>query len=318
MNKKTRKTTTFRVAFVLVTLLSFLTLSPSAKAAVKAKQISVVVATFPPYDFVRSITDDRVELSMLLSPGAEPHSFDPSPRDIIKMRDCDLFIYVGGESDVWVRQILDSLATNVKRPKVLHLMDYVDAVKEKSTHALADDEEESDYDGHIWTSPANAKKIVTAISEALCAIDKKNAKFYQKNTADEIAKIDKLDALFRAIVDGGARKTMIFADRFPFRYFADYYGLDCRAAFPDCSSETEASVGTVAFLIKKTREEKIPAVFFVEFSNEKMADILVSETGAKKLLFHSAHNVSKDDFESGVTYISIMERNAKNLKEALN
>jgi zinc transport system substrate-binding protein len=143
-------------------------------------------------------------------------------------------------------------------------------------------------------------------------------RFYLKNTAEEIAKLDALDAEFRAVVDGGARKTIIFADRFPFRYFTDYYNLDYYAAFPGCSSETDASALTVAFLIKKVRAEKIPAVFYVEFSNEKMADLIVSVVGVKKLLFHSVNNVSKADFDDGATYVSIMKRNLENLKEALN
>ena len=160
-------------------------------------------------------------------------------------------------------------------------------------------------------------KIAQAISDTLCALDADNADAYRANTAAYLDKLTALDASFRDVVQDAARKTLIFGDRFPFRYFVDEYGLDYFAAFPGCSSETEASAQTVAFLIDKIKTEQIPAVFHIEFSNERMADTISGETGAKKLLLHSCHNVSKAELQSGVSYLSLMAQNVEALKDAL-
>jgi zinc transport system substrate-binding protein len=174
-----------------------------------------------------------------------------------------------------------------------------------------------EYDEHVWTSPPNAQRIVTGIADALGAADADNLNFYQENTDAYLARLVALDSEFQAVVDAAARKTLIFADRFPFRYFADASGLDYYAAFPGCSTETEPSAATVAFLIDQVKAEQIPVVFFIEFSNEKMADTICEATGARKLLLHACHNISKSDFESGVSYLTLMTQNVQNLKEAL-
>lgn len=181
-----------------------------------------------------------------------------------------------------------------------------------------EEEEEHELDEHVWTSPKNAKLIVQKISDALCALDPDNAATYKANTTSYLGELDELDAAFQAVVDGAVRKTLVFGDRFPFRYFADAYGLEYFAAFPGCSTETEASAKTVAFLIDKVKDESIPVVFNVELSNQKMANTISESTGAKVLLLHACHNVSKAEFESGVTYLDLMKQNVENLKEALN
>jgi zinc transport system substrate-binding protein len=460
----------------------------------------VVTTIFPPYDLVREIAGDKVSLTMLLPPGAESHSFEPTPRDIITVQNCDVFIYVGGESDAWVETILESMDTS--RMEIITLMDCVEVVEEvivegmqdeeehghahgdeaftladvkdraltdwagdwqsvyphlldgtldpvmehkaesgektareyydqyktaymtdvdrvvitkdsmtfyrngvpvkanyvykgtgiiddgslwvryqfeaagtppkgapkyvmfsdhligpaKAEHfhlyasdesfdALMEDtnpvnyptyypasltrgeivaemighdhEEEAEYDEHVWTSPRNAKLIVQKIAGTLIQRDPANGAEYEKNTAAYLAKLTELDASFQTMIDGAKRKTLIFGDRFPFRYFADAYGLSYFAAFPGCSTETEASAATVAFLINKARTEKIPVVFHIELSNEKIADTICEETGAKKLLLHAVHNVSKRDFERGAGYYSLMSQNLRNLREAL-
>jgi zinc transport system substrate-binding protein len=180
-----------------------------------------------------------------------------------------------------------------------------------------DHEEEVEYDEHVWTSPRNAKLIVQKIAEVLKQRDAVNAGAYEKNTADYLAKLDDLDRSFQNLIAGGKRKTLIFGDRFPFRYFADAYGLNYFAAFPGCSTETEASAATVAFLIDKVRAEKVPVVFHIELSNEKIADTICEETGAVKYLLHAVHNVSKRDFERGANYYDLMSKNVKSLEAAL-
>jgi len=303
---------TILIMITLVAVLFGVTGCKRERNAVTRKidnKINVTVTIFPPYDFVRQIAGDRVHLSMLLPPGAEPHSFEPSPKDIITIQNSDVFLYIGGETDIWVDRILQSM--NTDNMKILALMDAVNVVMEE------DHEDETAYDAHIWTSPRNAILIVSAITELLCEADAANAAVYRENAAAYIEELVQLDAAFSEIVDGAQRKTIVFADRFPFRYFADAYGLSCFAAFPACSTETEPSAATVAFLINKIRAEKIPVVFHIELSNERMADTISGETGAKKLLLHSGHNVTKRDFDAGLDYLTLMRQNVVNLQEAL-
>jgi zinc transport system substrate-binding protein len=280
-------------------------------------KISVTTTLFPPFDFVRIIAGDRVNLTMLLPPGAESHSFEPSPRDIITIQNSDLFIYNGGESDDWIERILESM--NTDSMIIFAMMDAVDVVEEEIVEGMEEEEEEEEiaYDEHVWTSPQNAILIVRAITDLLCEADAANAVFYRQNAVTYVEALAELDAAFEDVVAGARRNTLVFADRFPLRYFADLYGLSYFAAFPGCSTETEPSAATVAFLIDKIRDERIPVVFHIELSNERMADAISEETGAKKLLFHSAHNVTRRDLESGLGYLEIMRRNVETLREAL-
>ncbi|MDR2768884.1 MAG: metal ABC transporter substrate-binding protein [Treponema sp.] len=279
---------------------------------------SVVTTIFAPYDFVRAIAGDKVELTMLLKPGAESHSYEPTPQDIITIRNSDIFIYVGGESDEWVEEVLESM--DDAEMEIITLMDCVDVVEEEVVEGMEEEEEEEEgiaYDEHVWTSPANAKRMVEKISAAICAADPENAGFYRGNTDSYLKELDALDAGFRAVTDSAKRRTLVFGDRFPFRYFTDAYNLNYFAAFPGCSTETECSAATIAFLINKVKDEKIPVVFYIEFSNGSIADAVCEATGARKQLLHSAHNVSRDELAAGITYIDIMKRNAETLRGAL-
>ena len=289
----------------------------------KDEKINITASIFTPYDFVRQIAGDRVNLSMLLPPGSESHSFEPSPRDIITIQNSDIFIYIGGESEKWIDRILESI--NADKMDILVLMEAVDIVEEEIVEGMEDDDEDHDdfdheeiaYDEHVWTSPKNAILIVEAITERLCIADTANAPFYRQNAQAYISSLEELDAVFRGVVDGAKRNTIVFGDRFPFRYFADTYALQYYAAFPGCSTETEPSAATVAFLVNKIREEQIPVVFHIELSSERMADTVSEETGAKKLLLHACHNISKRDFDAGLGYLELMRQNVENLREAL-
>jgi zinc transport system substrate-binding protein len=288
------------------------------------EKLSIVTTIFPQYDFTRQIVGDKADVTMLLPPASESHSFEPTPQDIIKIQNCDVFIYVGGESDEWVNEVLESMDTS--KMKIITLMDCVEVVEEEIVEGMEEEEEEptesgeeeAEYDEHVWTSPRNAKLIVQKISDALCEADAANAETYKENTTAYLAKLDELDGEFKAVVAGASRKTIVFGDRFPFRYFADAYGLVYFAAFPGCSTETEASAATVAFLIDKINAEKIPVVFHIELSNEKMANTISEATGAKVGLLHACHNISREDFQAGRTYIDLMNGNVEILKEALN
>ncbi|MDR1108020.1 MAG: metal ABC transporter substrate-binding protein [Spirochaetaceae bacterium] len=311
-----------RIVLFICVLVCFAAALPAGGRRERDKgngKINVVTTIFPPYDFVREIAGDKVNLTMLLQPGAESHSFEPTPQDIIKVQNCDIFIYVGGESDSWVERILASIDTS--RMEIITLMDCVEVVEEVIVEGMEEEEEEEaegpEYDEHVWTAPGNAKLIIQKIAGVLKVRDTPNAAVYEANTTAYLEKLTNLDASFRNMIDNAKRRTVVFGDRFPFRYFADAYGLRYSAAFPGCSTETECSAATIAFLVKKVRNEGIPVVFFIELSNEKIADAICEETGAKKLLLHAVHNITKRDFDRGANYYDLMSQNVLNLKEAL-
>ena len=294
-------------------------------------EFGIAAVNFPAYDFARNIAGDRLPVYLLVPPGAESHSYEPNAQDMILLQKW-LLVCNGGESESWVEELLESEGT---RHKPLYMMDCVETVTEEykegmqqtahahehEEHELEHEEhdhgEEMEYDEHVWTSPVNAAVICRAICERLCEIDPDNADYYRANTEAYCAQLEALDKSFRDVTENASHRTLIFADRFPVRYFVEEYDLDYFAAFPGCAQEAEPSAKTVAFLIDKVREDKLPAVFYIEFSNEKMADIICEETGCKKLLFHSCHNVSAEEFAAGVSYMELMEGNLESLKEAV-
>ena len=307
------------------------------------EKISVVATIFPQYDFVRQIAGDDVELKMLLKPGEETHSYEPTPQDIIAIQNSDLFIYVGGENDAWVEDILESMPDNGR--KTLKLVDCVDTVEEEHVEGMKEErghdhdeddaeheEDEADHeehgqedthsvheiDEHVWTSPLNAIKIVEQIKEELCEIDPENASDYEENAEAYVAQLNELDREFQDVVDHSKRKLMIFGDRFPFRYFAEAYGLDYYAAFSGCASDTEPSAATMAFLINKVRDENIKTVLKMELSNENIAKAIAEATNADVKEFYSCHNLTAEQFADGETYLSLMEKNVETLREVLN
>lgn len=290
-------------------------------------KLSIVTTIFPQYDFARQIVGDKADVTMLLKPGSESHSYEPTPQDIKTIQNCDLFIYTGGENEVWVEDILNSMGE--KKPQSLKLIDCVTTVNEEIVEGMEhnhehehednhEHEDKEEIDEHVWTSPKNAIKIVDKISDLICSKDSKNADTYKNNTQNYIADLQDLDKSLTYVVDNAKCNTIIFGDRFPFRYLVDDYGLKYYAAFAGCSSETEASASTISFLIDKVNEEKTPVVFTIEFSNEKIADSICEVTGAKKLKLNSCHNLSDDEMQAGETYLSLMKNNVENLRDALN
>lgn len=316
MNKK--NLLIFSLLFSLCMSIAACSPSPSAGDDNKLK---IVTTIFPQYDFARQIGGDKISLQMLVTPGGESHSYEPTPRDIIAVNNCDIFICSGGESDVWSNVILKSV--NTENKIVIQLMDCVEAVEEEITEGMTekptfgDNEEEPEYDEHVWTSIKNAKKISEAIAAAMCGKDKENAELYTDNLNEYIKQLDALDKSYEETVSASENKTLIFGDRFPFRYLFDDYGLKYYAAFPGCSTDSDVSAKNMLFLINKVRENDLSTVYYIEFSARKIADTIADETGAEPLLFHSCHTVSKADFENGVTYIDLMTQNLENLKRGL-
>ncbi len=310
------------VALILILALFALSACAPKDAAETKSGISIVSTVFPSYDFARQITAGTdANITLLLQPGEEVHSFDPTSQDIIRIQNADLFLYVGGENDTWVNGVLAGLDKSVN---TFRMMDYVTLYEEELVAGMQPESateaagETKEWDEHVWTAPVNAIAIVKAMTEELVSIDPANAKTYQANSDAYVAQLEALDQSFRDVVDASARKTVVFADRFPVRYFVEEFGLSYYAAFPGCSAETEASAATIASLIDHVKSENIPVVFYIEMSNQQMADTVAEATGATPMLFHTCHNVTKAEFESGATYLSLMKNNVLALKAALN
>lgn len=293
--------------------------APSGSGEEKKGKLKVVATIFPQYDFVRQVAGGKAELKMLLKPGEESHSYEPTPKDIIDIQNCDLFIYVGGENDEWVEDILESLDTG--KMKTLRLIDCVKTVSEEHVEGMKEErhspEEEDAFDEHVWTSPKNAIKIVDNITEILCKTDPNNEASYRQASDEYRGELSVLDDEFREAAEDSNRHTILFGDRFPFRYFAEEYNLKYYAAFPGCASDTEPSAATMAYLINKVKEEKIPVVLKMELSNDNIAKAIAEATGAKVKVFYSCHNLTADQFAAGETYLSMMEKNVSTLREAL-
>jgi len=284
----------------------------------------VVATLFPQYDFARQIAGDRAEVILLLPPGVESNSFEPRPSDIIKINESELFIYTGEYMEPWSQKIIDSMKDSGSRSMVLDVSQGIELVNTEEVEAEHHHEGEAEaeehehlYDPHIWTDPINAKVMAANISNALCRIDPANADYYEENAARYYAELDALDADFKSIVSSGKRDEIIFGSRFALYYFTKRYGLSYQSAFDSCSSETEPSARTVAGLIEEINKNQIPAIYFAEMEDPKVAESISAETGAKLLLFHSCHNVTKEEWKAGATYLSLMKQNAENLKEGL-
>ena len=395
----------------------------SAPVAEENSRLQVVTTIFPQYDFARHIAGDRADVTMLLKPGEEVHSYEPTPQDIKKIQNCDLFIYVGGENDVWVENILDSVKGDQEGPQTVRLLALVETYSEEQLEGMMEEkghdhdhehepegtaeadgedhdhehesesnpdenhdhehepegtaEEDHDHDHkadasdqntkgtdthsthahsheeepdeHVWTSPENCVILIEKLTEEFCAADPVNAEYYRKNGDAYRKEFEELDARYRDMAASAPRKTILFGDRFPFRYLAEELGLTCYAAFPGCSSESEPSAATIAFLIDKAAEEKLPVIFQIEFSNgniaraiseaaelkmkinaakqaeessggENNSGLSAAEAGGMKiqvLQLHSCHNITADEFKSGQTCLSLMTKNLEALRTAL-
>ena len=310
-------------------------------------KIQIVATLFPYYDFARAIVGDRADVTLLLSPGREAHSFEPTPLDAVTISESDVFLYNGGEGEYWVDSMLGAAGENIA--VIARMMDYVDALDEEYVegmqgadghdhdhehgshddhddhddhdHDHEEDEHDSDeveYDEHIWTSPKNAVVLCRAVCDAICRADAENAAFYRANCENYCAQLEDLDARFAALCESAPRRLLIFADRFPMLYFCREYGLDYRAAFHGCSGDTEPSLATIKFLIDKVEDENIPVVYTIDFGTKKVAAVVSECTGAAIEMLYSMQTVSRADFDAGETYLTLMERNFEALRKGLN
>lgn len=326
-------------AAVLAAVLALTLAGCGRQGRPQSGKLNVVCTLFPYYDFVRQIGGDDVDVTLVVPAGRETHSFEPTPLDVIRISEADVFVYNGGESEQWVENILDAAGENI--PYVLSMMGAAELHEEEfsegmqgqgaNAHEHSDhdhghgengggddaEDEEAEYDEHIWTSPVTAMALCRAIGEILCQANPDHADSYRQRLADYLTELESLDQSFRDVVAGGSRRLLVFGDRFPLLYFCREYGLDYRAAFHGCAGDTEPSLATLKYLIDLVNEEHIPVVYTIELSSRKVAEAIAETTGAAVRTFQSCQTVSRADFDNGVTYLQLMEANVDALREGL-
>lgn len=287
-------------------------------------RLEIMAASFPSYDAARAVAGDLASITMLVPPGGGEHSYEPSIEDVIRISGSDLFIYNGGESDTWITYILSDLDGATSTFSLLENAAFTLYEDEENIAWKEENHDDHDHshgrvlDEHVWTSPENEIAIIQALCEEIASLDEDNREVYESNAASYIEDIREVQGTIRKIVEDGMRREIIVADRFPLLYFVTEFSLDYYAAYPGCSSESEPSAKTVAFLIDKVRDDGIPVVLHMELANTLLSEVVAEETGAAVMEFSSCHNVAKRVFDSGVTYVDLMRQNAAVLKEALN
>lgn len=308
--------------FLLLLILSFFILSSCSSDDTGDKDgISIVCANFAGYDFTKEVVGrDNENIEVIFLSSGSVHSFEPSFRDIADIRSCDMFVYVGGESDA----AIDTLLSSMEGVNVFRMTECVELLLEHAEHSVpgeehdhAYDNDEEEYDEHVWTSLFNAVLISKAICERICLIDPENADIYRENTRVYADKLMELDACFADLFESVGDKPLVFGDRFPLRYFADRYSLEYYAAMSGCSHSSEPSVKTVVQLIDTVRKEDVKAVFYIESGTHDVAERIAANTGTTAALFNSCHKISDRQIEDGATYLSVMYENLETLRNVL-
>lgn len=310
------------VLLVAALLFSFGACSAKKEQSSQNEKLTIVSTIFPPYDYIRAITKDveSVENKMLLAPGNESHSYEPSVSDIAQIKNADLFLYIGGESDEWVDGVLETTGGK----NAIALSSLVKTLEESKKGILTEEKEEEaeenaepEFDEHIWSSLRNSQTIIKALCDKLCEIDPDNANDYKVNTSDYCKKLASLDKEFTEFFSTKTNKTIVLADRNPFRYFAEDYSLNIVAAFSGCSSNSEISLGVQNALIKAVKSDKLSTVYVLENNNGVYADAICKQTGATKAVLNSCHNISQDLFDRGTSYYELMTENLQTLKDTM-
>ena len=270
-------------------------------------RLQIVATMFPQYDFARQIAGDKADVTLLVDPGIEVHAYEPTANDLLNVHEADCFFYMGAAMEPWTEKVVPDLTA-----------EGVAAVDLSAEILTEEDLAASHYDLHIWTDPNYAMIMVKEILTAMTEKDPANADYYTEQANLYLAELQEVDAAFQQVVAEGKRNLMVFADRFPFYYFAKRYGLDYLAAYDSCAEESEPSMKQITELINVIKEEQIPVVYYEELTEPKVATSISEETGAKAIQFHSCHNVSKEDFDAGITYVDLMKRNVEALQQGLN
>ena len=289
---------------------------------VMAKELNIIATNFPQYDFVKNITKDKANVTMLLKIGAEAHSYEPTPKDLIAIEKSDLFVYNGGENDEWIENFLKDNLSKLNsfaftKEVSLRAEEEVEGMQPEAEKEHEDGEEQG-FDEHVWTSPKNDEVILNKLCEAIVKLDPENKDYYEKNASDYINRFKELDQKYSEVISTSKNKTLVFGDRFPLLYFAKDYGLNYYAAFKGCSNETEVSASTIKFLIDKAEQLKAPVIFKIELSSDNISSTIAESVNAKVMTFNSGHNITVEEFKAGRTMADLFSDNIPALKEALN
>ena len=303
------------IILIIVGILMAIFVKP--KNTRKTDKLNVVATTFSTYDFTRQIVGDKADITFLLGPGVDAHSYEPSAKDLVTIKNADVFIYIGGEMEQWVDKIFETDTIDANKTTLIHVTDCIETIEEQEVDGAEEEHEHGAFDEHIWTSPSNAIKMVKHLSDQFSKIDNNNKESYEKNAENYIKQIENVRNEIQKIVTNKKRDRLIFGDKMPMQYFLNEFGLTASAAFNGCSTEAEPGTKTITYLVNKVKEEQIPVVLYIELSTGKTAKSIANETGAKVMQIQTLHNISKDDFKNGETYVSLMERNLPVLKEAL-
>ncbi len=305
----------FVTFFVAIFVILFFAINSNTKTIqTDNEKVKVIATLFPQYDFVKQIGKDKVEVTLLLPPGTETHTYDPSPKDIIKINESDLFVYTGDNMEPWAASISGSISSRVN---ILDASKNAEYIKEEHNNEKHE-HHEHEYDPHIWLDISNAKQMVDNILNELVKIDPQNANYYNQNAEVYKRNLDKLDDRFLDVIENSKRNIVCFGDKFAYMYFLKRYNLDYISAYDSCSANSEPSVSKILEIEKSIEKENIPVIFYESLSEGTVAKSIAKDTGIKALVFSSVHTVSDDDIQKGATYISVMEQNLESLKIALN
>lgn len=309
----------FIIISVIVFCACIFIVEPKGDNKQSDNRIQIVATLFPQYDFAKQIGGDRVSVLLLLTPGTETHTYEPTPQDIISINDADLFIYTGKYMEPWADRIISGVYSDTK---ILDASNNISLIKSEDDDEDEEEEHEHEehhheFDPHIWLNPQNAIVMVKNITDELCELDKDNEEYYRANSKKLIEEINNLDSDFENAIKELGKNKIAFGGTFAYAYFVNHYNLEYVTAYDSCGESSEPSVAKVKEVIDYMKENNIKVVFYQEASSGRVADSIAKETGAQKLVFHTIHNATQEEINNGETYISLMRKNLENLKHAL-
>ena len=313
--------------FIIISIIIFsaciVIIKPNGKNKQDDGKVQIVATLFPQYDFARQIGGDKVNVSLLLTPGTETHTYEPTPQDLIRINDSDLFVYTGKYMEPWAERIVGSIDSDTKivdaskNINLIHSEEDEHDENEEDEHHYEEEHHHHEFDPHIWLDPQNAIVMVNNITEELCSLDKENEEYYRANSERIIAEINELDIDIENTIKNSNKNKIAFGGTFAYAYFINKYKLEYVTAYDSCGESSEPSVAKVKEVIDYMKKNDIKVVFYQEASSGRIADSIAKETGAKKLVFHTIHNATQEEIDNGETYISLMKKNLENLKQAL-
>lgn len=320
-----KKSIAFLLTLILIfSLITIIIINCTNTKLGNSEKIEIIATLFPQYDFAKQIGGDKVNVTLLLPPGSESHTYEPTPQDMVNVNNCNLFIYTGAEMEPWAESLIDGVKNDIN---VLDLSTTVELICLEDEHNELEEvghvhteecEHNHSYDPHIWLNPLYAIQMVNSITNELCKIDPENEEYYKNNAQQYINEIKQLDIQIEETVNSAQNKKIAFGGAFAYAYFIERYNLEYISAYKTCGENAEPSTTQIKTVIDYIKNNNIPVIFYKEYTTGKIAKTISESTNAEILVFHTVHNVSKQELENGATYISIMRQNLENLAKALN